>query len=1013
MRTFFMLLVAGGLISSCLWAQPARLPFEFNHIQEQQGLSFNQINCFFQDRDGYFWVGTMNGLNRFDGNSFTVFKHNPADSNSIGHNSVYSICQDREGHIWLGTGKGISQFNHESGRFINFKRVNGQLLEECVNILCDRTGDIWFSQRGRGLCRYQVTAKRFADFKADTSRAWGLASNYISRVGLVEDPHRNGIWMTTLDRGIHYYDKATGRFHNARYNPDKLPIFNNHFTSSLGVDQQGRVMYADNYDERIVLFDTKNRTIADTIGLRTPTGTSPFPIAALLMDRSGNLWVSSRNRAIYYRDARTHRTTEIAYNEDHKTSPADKYFIAAWQHPDGSVWLGTTNGISYTNPEKAFYRIHNIGALFPGVNANRGINCIVEDEDGSWWLSTASQEVMHYYPATAQLKVYKIPSAQPDEGGFGHPVLGFSKDRRKLFVAMSTELWVFDKKSLTFSQLPSAGTLIKRLNGVSAMLVQDDDLWLFGSRQLGSIRYHIPSSTWKEVPMPYKSKDQTKAFVRTVMTDTSNTLWLDVFPDGFARFSSQEGKFLAVTPRNAIEYEENFFFFKIDRHNQLWMPVNGYGLVRYDPRTNTYRLWTEHDGLGANMVQAVCPDRYGKIWISAYNKFSVFNPVNNQFRNFSIPVFPEGSYYENYMFSLRNGNILSTLKGYVVEFMPDRINAKSPPAKVLISSLVLPDTHRLVYAGMPTVDLDVDDRTFSINYSVMTVPQRNYKYLYKLDGYDDKWIEAGSRTVANYTRIPGGNYTFRVKAVAAEVETPETTLAVHVNTEFYNMFWFRALLGLGLVGLIILFYRYRTQQTKQVHHLQVQATRLERDKTAMQYQNLINHLNPHFLFNSLTSLNSLIITEPKQASRFLQKLSAIYRYILQNKEKETVSLEHELTFVNHYIDLQKSRFEEGLQINIDVPEQYMSSHIVPVTLQNLFENAIKHNIIDDENPLVIRVYIDNEYLCVANTLQKKHFVETSNQQGLDSLKSLYSYLSDRPISIAEEEDQFIVKLPLL
>ncbi|GAA4405409.1 hypothetical protein GCM10023187_23730 [Nibrella viscosa] len=583
-KTYLILLLALCLNRGSLWAQQSRLPFEFNHIQEQQGLSFNQISCFFQDRDGYFWVGTMNGLNRFDGSSFTVFKHNPADSTSIGHNSVYGICQDQAGHIWLGTGKGISRFDQKTGRFQNFKRVHGQLLEECLNILCDRSGDLWFSGRARGLYRYQIKTNRFTSFQAEPDRPGALASNYISIVGLVEDPHRSGIWMTTLDQGVHYYDKPTGRFHNARYNPEKLPIFNTHFTSSLSLDRQGRIMYADNHDERIVLFDTQSRTIADTIGLHTPAGTSPFPIAALLMDRSGNLWISSRNRALYYRDAATRQTTELAYREDQKTSPADKFFLAAWQHPDGSVWLGTTNGISYTNPEKAFYRIHNIGALLPGINANRGINCIVKDEDGSWWLSTASQELLHYFPGTAQLQMY---------------------------------------------------------------------------------------------------------------------------------------------------------------------------------------------------------------------------------------------------------------------------------------------------------------------------------------------------------------------------------------------------------------------------------------------QNLINHLNPHFLFNSLTSLNSLIITEPKQASRFLQKLSAIYRYILQNKEKETVSLEHELTFVNHYIDLQKSRFDDGLQIRLEVPAAYLSRGIVPVTLQNLFENAIKHNVIDDENPLIIRVYVDADYLCVANTLQRKHFVGTSNQQGLDSLKSLYSYLSDQPVVITDDESQFVVKLPLL
>ena len=209
------------------------------------------------------------------------------------------------------------------------------------------------------------------------------------------------------------------------------------------------------------------------------------------------------------------------------------------------------------------------------------------------------------------------------------------------------------------------------------------------------------------------------------------------------------------------------------------------------------------------------------------------------------------------------------------------------------------------------------------------------------------------------------------------------------------------------------FVRFRANQRSKIYHLKMQSTRLEKDKTEIQYQNLINHLNPHFLFNSLTSLNSLIMTEPKMASKFLQKLSLIYRYILQNKEKDVVTLEQELGFVKHYIDLQKSRFEAGLEININIEKDSLASGIVPVTLQNLFENAIKHNTVGEENPLIINVFIEGDYLIVINNLQRKKFVETSNKQGLDSLKNLYKYLTPKPLEAIETEKEFLVKVPLL
>jgi LytS/YehU family sensor histidine kinase len=142
-------------------------------------------------------------------------------------------------------------------------------------------------------------------------------------------------------------------------------------------------------------------------------------------------------------------------------------------------------------------------------------------------------------------------------------------------------------------------------------------------------------------------------------------------------------------------------------------------------------------------------------------------------------------------------------------------------------------------------------------------------------------------------------------------------------------------------------------------------------------------------------------------------MSRVYRYILRSREQETVPLGQELNFVKLYVALQKTRFEEGLIVNIDISEDYYDRKIAPVTLQNLVENAIKHNSTDIDDPLVIELFIEEEYLIVRNNLRKRAFVETSNKQGLQNMTALYSYLSERTLLIIEDEDFFIVKVPLL
>jgi two-component system, LytTR family, sensor kinase len=193
----------------------------------------------------------------------------------------------------------------------------------------------------------------------------------------------------------------------------------------------------------------------------------------------------------------------------------------------------------------------------------------------------------------------------------------------------------------------------------------------------------------------------------------------------------------------------------------------------------------------------------------------------------------------------------------------------------------------------------------------------------------------------------------------------------------------------------------------------VVAERLEKEKSQVQFDNLKNQLNPHFLFNALTSLNSLIFEDQALASQFLQQLSKVYRYVLQNKDKTMVPLETELAFIQHYVLLLKTRFRDSLTIEFQIPEDSRSRAIVPVTLQILIENALKHNVVDKAKPLVMWIRVSDEYLEVVNTLQEKNRVEHSNQQGLENLKSLYRYLSTKPLLIDKTADQFIVKVPLL
>jgi two-component system, LytTR family, sensor kinase len=186
---------------------------------------------------------------------------------------------------------------------------------------------------------------------------------------------------------------------------------------------------------------------------------------------------------------------------------------------------------------------------------------------------------------------------------------------------------------------------------------------------------------------------------------------------------------------------------------------------------------------------------------------------------------------------------------------------------------------------------------------------------------------------------------------------------------------------------------------------------MKREQLALQYETLKSQVNPHFLFNSLNAVTSLISTDPDKAILFVKKLSEVFRYVLEQKDNELTTLDAELDFLESYIFLQKIRFGENLEVNIEVPER--NRYIIPLSLQMLIENAIKHNVVSKEFPLTIQISSKNgEYLVVSNNLRKKPVIGSSNL-GLENIRSRYSFFTANPVLISETKNEFRVEIPLI
>ena len=255
---------------------------------------------------------------------------------------------------------------------------------------------------------------------------------------------------------------------------------------------------------------------------------------------------------------------------------------------------------------------------------------------------------------------------------------------------------------------------------------------------------------------------------------------------------------------------------------------------------------------------------------------------------------------------------------------------------------------------------------------------------------------AGSYIIANVTVALGVFISYKIKGL-------------DMSNFIYNLFHYKIshssmLLFYWLIFFALLFFfvLWKKSADKEI--------KLREEKLKYQYRNLKSHINPHFLFNSFNALSELVYEAPKDADKYIQQLSKIYRYIIENEEMELISLDKEIDFVQQYFELQQLRNQEKIELNIDIPspENYK---VIPVSVQSLVENAIKHNSANYDSPLHINIIIEDDNIVVKNNLQKKSTLELSTQTGLENLKQQSKLILNKEVEIIDSENEFKVKLP--
>jgi signal transduction histidine kinase/ligand-binding sensor domain-containing protein/DNA-binding response OmpR family regulator len=802
----------------------------FRHLSIDDGLSQNAVYSMLQDKQGFMWFGTKDGLNRYDGRKFVVYQHDPFDSTTISDAYVSRLLEDSRGVIWTGSLSGdINVFQRESGVFCKISMVNklgeNVITNEITDIAEGPDGSIWIATKGDGLFNVLVDDSKscnynFRRFLHDPADDLSLNSN---RIGNLFFDENQTFWVGT-EEGLNQFHESNATF---------------------------------------------TRTVFETKHPEAPAGSGEHKITSMHLSRAGDFWIGApsglikfdRNSGDYEFYPNKYEILEYGWGSIH---------IIVEDHT-GHLWLGTVAGLMKFDPstkQYSYYRhdplnsrslsyniissllIDKTGILWAGTSglginildfkANRfntlvrtpdpssriagfSIRSILEDNSGDVWIS--ADVLYHWNRETGKLKSFETTSDQIDEFGNTGAYSMIQASNGLLWFATSQGLFSYDpstNEQRHYKYTPGIESGLKYQEVNAVFEDRDNSIWI-ATHNYFSILTNEQTGTFKH--FRYKLSDHSIGIPRPeIFQDIGGIFWLGT-ADGLVRFDPETEtfkKFLnnPVQPNSlSNNHIKSIIEDPVQPKKYLWVGTSG-GLNKFDYRAGTFEHFTVKQGLPNEVVYGILPDDDGNLWFSTNKGLSRFKPETGRFRNFDVfdglqsNEFNTGAYFK----SKKSGELFFGGIQGLNYFYPNQIKDNSHHPPVVLTGIKLgnrPISNRsdpeMLHAAIPALDhitLSHHDDVITFEFAALdfSAPGKN-QYAYMLEGLNEDWILSGNLASATFTNLPSGEYTFRAKGSNNDGIYNEEglSLSVIVTPPWWHTWWAYIMYSfLFLIGLYLL-----------------------------------------------------------------------------------------------------------------------------------------------------------------------------------------------------------------
>lgn len=975
-RSFRFCLLAFLLLTAPLSSRSQDL--QFDYITNEDGLSSNYVTCVFQDSKGFIWIGTKDGLNKYNGIDFIEFLNDPKNGHSISDNYITQILEDKQRNLWIGTANGLNLFKNDQQGFtrVDLKTSSGTSFPntEITQLFKDDDGNLWIGTGDGALHWYDYNGHTFLTYPSNNTTKLNTIlddgkgrlilgyGEWVRRKGnggiiyfdkkskrYVNHPitsrtkkysvsallldKKQQLWMGTYENGLFKYNEPEDALRQFEVNPKEPGKLNSQLVLDLFEARDGTIWVATD-GHGINFFDQTTGLFSYCLSGRGNTGLNNLAVMNIYEDRYGAIWLGTVFGGVNKLDKNKNRFEHLSFDNGNDTGLSGPSVLALAESYSGGIWIGLDQGgVNYLNPDNNRFSYFLHDPKKPGSLSENVIFSLLEDSNKDLYVGTYLNGIEVLKAGQSQFRHYRGNENKID------------------------------------------ATLIR--------CIYEDrkgQLWI-GSRKQGLILYDRNTDGFTYFKYdPNNPQSICSNNVSVVFEDSRNNLWLGTY-DGLSKFNQEELSFESWQhdPINGKSLSNNeIYTIAEDKKGNIWIGTKN-GLNVFDQNKVEFHTYTKEDGLPDNSIRSILIAEDSTLWVATGRGISGFSPEEKQFKNYGKKEGIKGlEFNKNAALKTSGGKFMFGSVNGINAFYPEQIVTNEVVPPVVITNILINNKQAIIngenspltkhISDLKEINLTHKHNVLSFEFVALNfTSSENNEYAYMLEGFDQDWNYVVNKRSATYTNLDAGSYTFRVKGSNNDGLWNElgTFLKLTVLPPWWRTKW--AILSyvvLFLAGVVAL------RQVSLYRHNLLNAIKMERlakskdqelNQAKLQFFTNISHEFKTPLTLILGSLETLLESEPanprikkqlllmqKNATRLLRLINQLMDFRKTDLGKATLNANEydAVTFLQDIVGNFRILAEEkniNLQINcqFDHLNVWFDAEKLDKVLYNLLSNAFK------------------------------------------------------------------------